>query len=77
MSEQATSSRVSEHRVRWKWFLALGVVLLVLGLAGVSVASLLELTSLLVFGPLLLASSIVQLLTALFGEGRKDSPPGR
>ena len=72
MSEQATSSRVSEHRARWKWFLALGVVLLVLGLAGVSVASLLELTSLLVFGPLLLASSIVQLLTALFGEGRKE-----
>jgi uncharacterized membrane protein HdeD (DUF308 family) len=72
MSEQATSSQVSEHHARWKWFLALGVVLLVLGLAGVSVATLLELTSLLVFGPMLLASSIVQLLTALFGEKGKE-----
>src|SRR5262249_49795139 len=59
--------------VRWKWFLGLGAILLVLGIAGISVASLLQLTSLLVFGPLLLASSIIQLLTAFFAEKRKES----
>jgi hypothetical protein len=45
MSEQATSSQVREHRARWKGFLALGVMLLVLGLGGISIATLLELTS--------------------------------
>jgi uncharacterized membrane protein HdeD (DUF308 family) len=73
MTEPATSSQVTEHRARWKWFLALGVILLVLGIAGTSVATLLQLTSLLVFGPLLLASSILQLLTAFFTEKRKES----
>jgi uncharacterized membrane protein HdeD (DUF308 family) len=73
MTEPATSSQLTEHRARWKWFLALGAILLVLGIAGISIATLLQLTSLLVFGPLLLASSILQLLTALFTEKRKES----
>jgi uncharacterized membrane protein HdeD (DUF308 family) len=73
MSEPATVSQIPKLRDRWKWFLALGSILLVLGIAGVSVATLLEVTSLLVFGPLLLVSSIMQLLTASFAEKRKDS----
>jgi uncharacterized membrane protein HdeD (DUF308 family) len=73
MIEPATSSQVTKHRARWMWFLALGAILLVLGIAGISVATLLQLTSLLVFGPLLLASSILQLLTALFAEKRKEA----
>lgn len=75
MAELATSSQVTEHRARWKWFLALGAVLLVLGIGGMTVATLLDLTSLLVFGPLLLASSIIQLLTAFFPEAWKERLP--
>src|SRR5262249_28455302 len=47
-------------------------VLLVLGVAGIGVANFLELTSLLVFGPLLLTSSAFQLLTALFAEKPRE-----
>jgi uncharacterized membrane protein HdeD (DUF308 family) len=73
MTEPGTSSHVTEHRARWKWFLALGAILLVLGIAGISVVTLLQFTSLLVFGPLLLASSILQLLTAFFAEKRNEA----
>jgi uncharacterized membrane protein HdeD (DUF308 family) len=75
MTEQTTSSQITEHGRRWKWFLALGLLLLVLGVAGVSVASLLELTSVLVFGPMLLASSLFQFLTAFFAEQPKERLP--
>jgi hypothetical protein len=34
MAELTTASPGTEHSARWKWFLALGVVLLPLGLAG-------------------------------------------
>lgn len=73
MMEPTTLSRVTEHHARWKWFLTLGAILLVLGVAGISVATLLQFTSLLVFGPMLLASSIIQFLTAFFAEKRKES----
>lgn len=73
MTALTTLSRESGHTVRWKWFLALGVVLLLLGLAGAGATTLLELTSLLVFGPMLLASSLIQLLTAFFAEKGKLS----
>ena len=73
MNEVANPPQAAGHAFRWKWLLALGAILLVLGLAGISVATLLQLTSLLVFGPMLLASSILQMLTALFVEKRKES----
>ena len=73
MTTPADSSRQPKHRFRWQWFLALGAILLVLGMTGISVAALLQLTSLLVFGPLLLVSSLLQLLTAFFAEERKES----
>ena len=73
MTAPATLPQGTEHRARWKWFLALGAILLLLGIAGISVASLLQVASLLVFGPMLLASSIIQLLTAFFAEKRKES----
>jgi uncharacterized membrane protein HdeD (DUF308 family) len=72
MAELTTLSRGSEHHARWKWFLASGVVLLLLGLTGAGATTLLELTSLLVFGPMLLASSLIQLLTAFFAEKGKE-----
>jgi len=73
MAETVSSSQVSQHRRRWVWFLALGAILLVLGLAGISVATVLEWTSLLVFGPLLLASSLIQFMVAMFAEKGKDT----
>src|SRR5205823_5388504 len=64
--------QAAEYRRRWGWFLALGTFLLILGAAGIGVASLLELTSVLVFGPMLLASSLLQFLTAFFAERQKE-----
>ena len=64
MTELITSPQGADGRIRWKWFLALGAVLLLLGLASAGATTLLELTSFLVFGPVLLASSLVQLITA-------------
>jgi uncharacterized membrane protein HdeD (DUF308 family) len=73
MSEVVTPSQVTERRGRWKWFLALGAILLVLGIAGIGGEAFLQFTSLVVFAPMLLASSIIQLLTAFFAEKRKES----
>jgi uncharacterized membrane protein HdeD (DUF308 family) len=61
----------STHRSR-KWFLALGVTLVILGIAGIGVASFLEATSVLFLAPLLLVSSIIQVLTAFFAEKGKE-----
>lgn len=73
MAQLTTAPPQKEHTVRWKWFLALGIGLLLLGLTGAGASTLLELTSLLVFGPLLLASSLIQFLTAFFaGKGKEN-----
>jgi uncharacterized membrane protein HdeD (DUF308 family) len=72
MIEPVASPPAAERRTRWKWFLALGVLLLVLGIAGVGTATLLQTTTLLLFGPLILVSSLFQLLTAFFSEKGKD-----
>jgi membrane protein HdeD len=72
MAQVRSATQEVEDPARWKWFLALGAVLLCLGAAGIGRATLLEVTSLLVFGPLLLASSMIQFLTAIFAEKGKD-----
>jgi uncharacterized membrane protein HdeD (DUF308 family) len=68
MSGLTTPQPVTEHHNRWKWLLAVGAILVILGGAGAAVASLLEATSFLIFGPLLLVSSLIQLATAIFTE---------
>ncbi len=73
MVEIANPPLTTEHSSRWKWFLALGAILMLLGIAGGSVAGLMQLTSLLVFGPMLLGSAILQSLVALFAAKRKES----
>jgi uncharacterized membrane protein HdeD (DUF308 family) len=70
MSQPATSSQATEQRARWKWFLALGAILLVLGMAGIGIATLLQFASLLVFGPLLLISGVKR-------ARRQASPPSQ
>ena len=69
-SQTSTSPLV--HRGACKWCLALGVVLLILGLAGAGVSNLLELTSVMIFGPMLLASSLLQFLVAIVAEQRQQ-----
>jgi uncharacterized membrane protein HdeD (DUF308 family) len=68
MTEIATPAQTPRYRSTWKWFLAIGAILLVLGLTGIGAATLLQLASLLVFGPMLLASSIMQFLAIFFVE---------
>jgi uncharacterized membrane protein HdeD (DUF308 family) len=67
-----THSVQAEPRTGWKWFLALGVLLIVLGLAGVSVATLMQWASL-VFGPMLLASSFLQVIVVIGTKRWQDS----
>ncbi|HZY59927.1 MAG TPA: DUF308 domain-containing protein [Candidatus Binataceae bacterium] len=69
---ELTILQATEHHTRRKWFLALGALLLILGTAGIGVATMLELTSLLVFGPMLLVSSVLQFLTACFTEKKHE-----
>jgi len=66
-------TRVAGQPSRWKWFLALGVLLVLLGLAAAGATTLLQLSSLLVFGPLLLVSSLLQFLTAFFAEKGRET----
>ncbi len=70
MNATVATSPATEHRGRWAWFLALGTLLLVFGIAG-GLATLLEVTSILLFGPLLLASSLFQLTVAFFAQDKK------
>ncbi len=62
---------------RWKWFLALGVVLLLLGATGISLATFLatflDLSFLLVFGPMLLASGLAQGMFGFIAVTGKES----
>jgi uncharacterized membrane protein HdeD (DUF308 family) len=72
MIQPPFASQGRKHRTVWTWFLVLGLLLLVLGLAGAGAMAFLEVTLLLVFGPLLLASSLLQLLIGLFLEMGKE-----
>jgi uncharacterized membrane protein HdeD (DUF308 family) len=72
MTELTPSMQASEQRARWAWFLAVGVTLVLLGLAASGAVAVLELSSFLVFGPLLLASSFIQLLAAFLSEKGRD-----
>jgi uncharacterized membrane protein HdeD (DUF308 family) len=69
--ERRTEAQAAELRGCWKWYLALGVLLLALSTADVGAENLAEWTSFLLFDPMLLASSIMQILTALSAEKGK------
>jgi uncharacterized membrane protein HdeD (DUF308 family) len=72
MSTFTTPSPSIERPSRWKWFLALGALLVILGLTGAG-ATFLEVSAVLVFGPLLLVSSIMQLSAAFLMERGKEA----
>jgi uncharacterized membrane protein HdeD (DUF308 family) len=73
MSLPHANSPRSDTRTRRNWFLALGVLLLILGAAAAGATTLLELTSMLVFGPILLAAAVVQIVVAFLAESRKEA----
>jgi uncharacterized membrane protein HdeD (DUF308 family) len=73
MSNAMTSPQLmpAEYSGRWKWFLALGMVLLAFALVGAT--AVLDAMSVLVFVPMLLVSSIMQLLTTIVTEKGKET----
>jgi uncharacterized membrane protein HdeD (DUF308 family) len=56
----------------WGWLLALGILFLVLGMIGIGMAVALTVASLLVFGVLLVAGGVVQLIEAFKNTGWKS-----
>src|SRR5262245_728270 len=72
MSQVVGASRGADHRSRRKWFLVLGVCLLLLGAAGAGAASLLEVTFGLVFAPLMITSGILQIVVAFLAEKGRE-----
>jgi uncharacterized membrane protein HdeD (DUF308 family) len=73
MMELHPTSTGDDPRSRRNWFLALGVLLLILGAAAAGATTLLELTSMLVFGPILLAAAVIQIVVAFLAENRKEA----
>jgi uncharacterized membrane protein HdeD (DUF308 family) len=73
MSELKLTAPMIHYPTRWIWYMILGATLLGLGTAAIGVANMLQLSSLLVFGPMLLASSIMQILVAFFSEKTSES----
>jgi uncharacterized membrane protein HdeD (DUF308 family) len=71
-TQHATPPGVDPH-TRRKRFLALGVLLLILGAAAAGATTLLELTSMLVFGPIRLAAAVIQIVVAFLAETRKEA----
>jgi uncharacterized membrane protein HdeD (DUF308 family) len=56
----------------WGWLLALGILFIVLGTIGLGMAVALTIASLLVFGVLLVAAGVVQLIEAFKNKGWKS-----
>ena len=57
----------------WGWLLALGILFIVLGTVGIGMAVALTIASLLVFGVLLLAGGVVQLIEAFKNKGWRST----
>jgi uncharacterized membrane protein HdeD (DUF308 family) len=64
MAEITPAVPGADPPARWKWYLALGALLLLLGLAAAGASTTLEITSLVFFGPMLLAGAIGQVWVA-------------
>jgi uncharacterized membrane protein HdeD (DUF308 family) len=70
---QAQGARIFGALERnWGWLLALGILFLVLGMIGIGMAVALTVASLLVFGVLLAAGGVVQLIEAFKNTGWKS-----
>src|SRR3954452_9112971 len=61
--------RLSRLRRLWPWFLILGIALILLGVLAIGVPFVATLTTVLVFGILLLAGGVVQVVSAILARG--------
>jgi uncharacterized membrane protein HdeD (DUF308 family) len=61
--------RLARLRRLWLWFLILGIVLILLGVLAIGVPFVATLTTVLVFGILLLAGGVVQVVSAILARG--------
>lgn len=74
MNEREGFPPLPESDDRWRWLLTLGVGLILLGLVELGSVMFLELLAVLVLGPLLMASGILQILLAFFAHRRREAP---
>jgi uncharacterized membrane protein HdeD (DUF308 family) len=74
MNEREGFPKLPESAGQWRWLLILGVGLILLGVVELGSVVLLELLAVLVLGPLLMASGIMQILLAFFAR-RREAPP--
>jgi uncharacterized membrane protein HdeD (DUF308 family) len=73
MNERDGFPPLPESEGQWRWLLTLGVGLILLGIVGLGSVVVVELMAVLVLGPLLLASGIMQILLAFFAR-RREAP---
>jgi uncharacterized membrane protein HdeD (DUF308 family) len=74
MSDREGFPALPESQGSWRWLLVLGVGLILFGVVALGSAVLMELLALLVLGPLLMASGILQVLLAFFARRPKEAP---
>lgn len=63
-----------ESEGNWRWLLILGVGLILLGVVELGSVAVRELFAILVLGPLLMASGILQILLAFFARRPREAP---
>jgi len=56
---------LNELPINWKWMTGLGVLMIILGTAGIIASSVLTLTSVLMFGGFILSAGVIQLVHAI------------
>lgn len=74
MNEREGFPTLPESDDRWRWLLTLGVGLILFGLVELGSVVFLQLLAVLVLGPLLIASGILQVLLAFFAHRRREAP---
>ncbi|HVN76296.1 MAG TPA: DUF308 domain-containing protein [Thermoanaerobaculaceae bacterium] len=72
MNSQTSFDKTGKLRPKWGWFLALGISLLLLGAVALIVPWLTTLTSVLVFGWLLLFGGVLEVVAVFWTKGWRD-----
>jgi uncharacterized membrane protein HdeD (DUF308 family) len=68
MSASTHPAETPSDRPPWPWFLAVGIALVLLGAIALGCPTVLEVSSVLILGPVLLANSVCQVLLAFFSH---------
>jgi uncharacterized membrane protein HdeD (DUF308 family) len=70
MNEREGFPTLPESQDYWRWLLLLGAGLILFGVVELGSVAVMELLAVVVLGPLLMASGILQVLLAFFGLAR-------